>query len=440
MAYTTAAQDRSAPDEASIRTPLCAGDVLTLARKCGADDCGLVSIDNAALAAERAHIARAFPATRTLLSIVGRTHREPIRSPARSVANHEFHREGNEIDEIAARIVGKLQDLGVRALNPPMAFPMEMERFPERGWIVSHKRVAEAAGLGRTGIHRSIIHPKFGSFILLGTVLIAEDFDETSKPLEFNPCLECKLCVAACPVGAIKPDGYFDFSACLTHNYQQFMGGFVNFVEDIARSKSLGDFRSKVSYAETVTRWQSLSYGPNYNAAYCIAVCPAGEDVIGPYRADKRSHIEAVVDPLTRKSETVYVSKGSDAADHVARRFPHKSIRWVRPAGRSTSIRGFLFGITLTFQQGKAAGLNAVYHFTFTGAQAAKATVIIKDRRLTVREGLQGTADLEVVADGDTWLRFLRKEVSIFRCLVTRAVRLKGSPRLLLAFGKCFPT
>jgi len=85
-----------------------------------------------------------------------------------------------------------------------MAFPMEMERFPERGWIVSHKRVAEAAGLGRMGIHRSIIHPKFGSFILLGTVLIAEDFNETSKPLEFNPCLECKLCVAACPVGAIS--------------------------------------------------------------------------------------------------------------------------------------------------------------------------------------------------------------------------------------------
>ena len=36
-----------------------------------------------------------------------------------------------------------------------------------------------------------------------------------------------------------------------------------------------------------MTRWQSLSYGPNYNAAYCLAVCPAGEDVIGPYLADK---------------------------------------------------------------------------------------------------------------------------------------------------------
>lgn len=336
MTFSAAEQGRPAPGGAA--GALSAEELLALARDCGADDCGMVSIDNEALATERAHVARAFPATRTLLSIVGRMHREPVRSPARSVANLEFHREGHEIDAIAARIVRRLEDRGIRALNPAMAFPMEMEKFPERGWIVSHKRVAEAAGLGRIGIHRSLIHPKFGSFVLLGTVLIADDIDTAaSKPLDFNPCVECKLCVAACPVGAIRPDGYFNFSACLTHNYQQFMGGFANFVEDIAGSRSVRDFRSKVSYAETVTRWQSLSYGPNYNAAYCIAVCPAGDDVIGPYRADKGAHKQTVLAPLTQKSETVYVSKGSDAADHVARRFPHKSIRWVRPAGRATS-------------------------------------------------------------------------------------------------------
>jgi epoxyqueuosine reductase QueG len=438
MASGIAGHEPPAPGGA-LKT-LSASELLALARACGADDCGLVSIDNEALAGERLHIAQAFPAARTLLSIVGRMHREPVRSPARSVANLEFHGEGHEIDAIGRRIVRRLEDMGIRALNPAMAFPMEMEKFPERGWIVSHKRVAEAAGLGRMGIHRSLIHPKFGSFVLLGTVLIEHDVDATSKPLDFNPCVECKLCVAACPVGAIRPDGHFIFSACLTHNYQQFMGGFANFVEDIAGSRSVRDFRSKVSYSETVARWQSLSYGPNYNAGYCIAVCPAGDDVIGPYLADKRNHNRTVVEPLTEKSETVYVTKGSDAADHVARRFPHKSIRWVRSGARATSIRGFLFGMPLNFQPGKAAGLDAVYHFTFTGAQAAKATVIIKDRRLKVLQDHQGAANLAVVADGDTWIRFLNKEVSIFRCLVTRAVRLKGSPRLLLAFGKCFPS
>ena len=240
-------------------TDLAAADLLALARECGADDAGLVSLDDPALAGERPHIRAAFPAARSVLSLVKRMHREPVRSPARSIANLEFHAVGDEVDEIARALVGRLEAMGVRALNPAMAFPMELANFPSRGWTVSHKIVAEAAGLGKMGLHRSLIHPKFGSFVLLGTVFLAADLEAPARPLEKSPCFDCKLCVAACPVGALKPDGYFDFSACLTHNYQQFMGGFVNFVEDVAASRSKRDFNAKHSYAETVECQRRLS-------------------------------------------------------------------------------------------------------------------------------------------------------------------------------------
>ena len=93
-------------------------------------------------------------------------------------------------------------------MNPAMGFPMEMDRFPGgKIWVVSHKPVAVAAGLGHMGIHRNVIHPKFGNFILLGTVLIGAEATAYDQPIAYNPCLECKLCVAACPVGAISPDG-----------------------------------------------------------------------------------------------------------------------------------------------------------------------------------------------------------------------------------------
>jgi hypothetical protein len=36
---------------------------------------------------------------------------------------------------------------------------MEMDRFPGKIWVVSHKPVAVAAGLGHIGIHRNVIHP-----------------------------------------------------------------------------------------------------------------------------------------------------------------------------------------------------------------------------------------------------------------------------------------
>ena len=113
---------------------------------------------------------------------------------------------------------------------------MEMSRFPGRVWVVSHKPVAIAAGLGRMGIHRNVIHPRFGSFILLGTVILDVELDRYDSPVDFNPCLSCKLCVAACPTGAIGAGGEFNFSACYTHNYREFMGGFTDWVESIADS------------------------------------------------------------------------------------------------------------------------------------------------------------------------------------------------------------
>ena len=61
--------------------PLKSEELLEIARACGADDCGLVSVDAPGLAEERRHIAKAFPGTRPLVSLVQRTNREPIRSP-----------------------------------------------------------------------------------------------------------------------------------------------------------------------------------------------------------------------------------------------------------------------------------------------------------------------------------------------------------------------
>src|SRR6266850_4546800 len=126
--------------------------------------------------------------------------------------------------------------------------------------------------VGMMGIHRNVIHEKFGNFILLGTILLDAEVSESSQPIDYNPCLECKLCVAACPVGAISPEGDFNFSACYTHNYREFMGGFADWVEQVADSKNARDYRSRVSDPESASMWQSLSYGANYKAAYCLAV------------------------------------------------------------------------------------------------------------------------------------------------------------------------
>ena len=171
-----------------------------------------------------------------------------------------------------------------------------------------------------------------------------------------------------------------------------------------------------------------------------MAVCPAGTDVIGPYQASKAQYLKSIVDPLQKKDEPVYVVKGSDAADYVAKRFPHKRPRFVRSGLKVTSVGSFLGGMRFVFQPGKAKGLNAVYHFIFTGAETRSATVAIANGRLAVDDGLVGKPDITIRADARGWVRFLAKEISLVRFIVTGGLRIKGKPSLLAAFGKCFPS
>jgi ferredoxin len=380
-----------------------ADELRRLALDAGADDVGLVALDRPELDDQRDEILALYPWARTLVALVGRMNREPVRSPARSVANLEFHHAGDRTDEAARALVRALESRGVRAVNPALGMPMEMNRFPGKTWIISHKPVAVAAGLGAVGLHRNVIHPKFGSFVLLATVVVGADVSEQSRPLDFNPCLGCKLCVAACPVGAISADGHFDFSACITHNYREFLGGFGDWVET-------------------------------------VAVCPAGDDVLAPFLDDRKTFLAQVVDPLQQKPEPVYVVPGSDAEDHVRRRFPHKRVRRVGNGLRPSSIAGFLSALPHVFQRRRAAGLDATYHFSFTGREPAKATVVIRDGTLRVDPGHVGTPNLHVRADSAAWLAFLRKDRGLVGALLRRKIILQGPPRLLLAFGRCFPS
>src|SRR6516165_10926544 len=344
----------------SAPTTLDAGWLRQLCRDAGADDAGLVEISRPALDGQRDDILRVFPATRALLSFVCRMNRDPIRSTARSVANLEFHHTGDHSNEVARKVVAALERQGVRAVNPAMGFPMEMERFPGgKLWVVSHKPVAVAAGLGHMGIHRNVIHPKFGNFILLGTVLIEAEAAQYDLPIHYNPCLECKLCVAACPVSAISPDGGFNLQACFTHNYREFMGGFTDWVEQVADSKNALDYRKRISEPETASMWQSLSHGANYKSAYCMAVCPAGEDVIGPYLRDKQRHLKEVVRPLQERPEPVYVVAGSDAEAVARRKFRNKTVKPVSNGLRPRSIAGLLNFMPYVFQPNQSRGLDA---------------------------------------------------------------------------------
>ncbi len=80
---------------------------------------------------------------------------------------------------------------------------------------IFEKRYAVEAGLGWIGRQSLLVTPEFGTFVLLGEIVITEECDHYDKPLVSVGCGECRRCVDACPNGAVK-ERHIDTSRCIS--------------------------------------------------------------------------------------------------------------------------------------------------------------------------------------------------------------------------------
>jgi epoxyqueuosine reductase QueG len=299
-----------------------------------ADDVGLVDLDRDSLSKEREGILHVYSLTRSIISIIIANNRENIQSPARYVANEEYHHTGDRTSSVSREILRRLNRLGIRGVVVNRGWPMAMDRYPGKIWDVSHKIIAVEAGIGHMGMNRLVLHPKFGSCVQLESILINGVMDEYDHPLEKNPCIKCHLCAAVCPTGAISKNQPFDFMACMTHTYRDNPTGFNNMVEAIVTSHDMEEYRSHFDDRETGFMWQSLMFKMSYRCSYCMAVCPAGEEVKPAYLENKKEHIERILKPLRDRQERVYVTAGSKAEEKV-RRNTTKEVMIVKGMARS---------------------------------------------------------------------------------------------------------
>lgn len=295
---------------------------------------GLVDLDRESLNGEREGMLRVYPLTRSIISMVIAHNRENIQSPARYVANEEYHHTGQKTSDLSRRILRRLNRLGIRGVVVNQGWPMAMDRYPGKIWDVSHKIMAVEAGLGHMGLNRLVIHPKYGGSIQLESILVNGVMDKYDQPLEENPCIKCNLCAAVCPTGAITKDQPFDFVSCITHTYRDNYIGFNNMMEAVVSSKDMAEYRSHFDDRETGFMWQSLMFGMNYRCCYCMAVCPAGEDVEPAYLENKKEHMKRILKPLRDRRERVYVTEGS-MAEAKAGRNTNKEVWIVKGMARA---------------------------------------------------------------------------------------------------------
>ena len=77
------------------------------------------------------------------------------------------------------------------------------------------RALAFRAGLGIIGKNRMLVNPRLGPQIFLGEIVTNLELDP-DKPMT-ESCPDCDKCVAACPTGALKPDGSFDATKCISY-------------------------------------------------------------------------------------------------------------------------------------------------------------------------------------------------------------------------------
>ena len=77
------------------------------------------------------------------------------------------------------------------------------------------KRLACEAGLGFIGRNTLLVSPRYGSFLLLGELVVDVPVDIYDRPYEGIGCGACRRCVEHCPAGALTGEG-LDARRCIS--------------------------------------------------------------------------------------------------------------------------------------------------------------------------------------------------------------------------------
>lgn len=111
------------------------------------------------------------------------------------------------IDEIGLRLCLLLEREGYKAFFVPASQSISVAGTGYQA-AFSHRSAAYGSGIGFIGKNNSIVHPKAGPRLRLGTVLTTFKPEDYNTPLENIGCGSCMRCVEACPALALYGTAY----------------------------------------------------------------------------------------------------------------------------------------------------------------------------------------------------------------------------------------
>jgi epoxyqueuosine reductase len=182
------------------------------------------------------------------------------------------------LDTLSVRFAALLEETGARAVPTYGCMPLGVN---ERGVVVGYVnqiRMGEVTGIGTVGRNGLLLHPRFGSRLMLGGVITTANLpavrypegNESGSQESMPQCPpDCRICADACPVNAILPaEKKVKIMRCLSYT---------------ARTPTMSRLRFaflRIFRPEAAARYMSITAFDEHTfhtCSRCVALCPYGE-------------------------------------------------------------------------------------------------------------------------------------------------------------------
>ncbi len=111
------------------------------------------------------------------------------------------------------------------------------------------------AQLGWFGKNSCLIHPKKGSFFLIGEILTSMTLTSTESPLP-DFCGTCSRCIDQCPTQAIRPDRTLEANKCISYLNNELKG-----LPEVSMIPKMKDWFFGCDICQEVCPWNKKVFG-----------------------------------------------------------------------------------------------------------------------------------------------------------------------------------
>lgn len=203
--------------------------------------------------ADKEDPSRRFPTLKTVLAFAFPYRPHPrgaedfplssLRVASYARGNDYHHWLRDRLKRIAARLSTAM---------PSVSFEAHTDSTP-----LLERDYARQAALGWVGKNTCVIHPKHGSFFLLGEILCSESFETPLAPLP-DFCGTCNRCLEVCPTGALIEPRKLDARKCISYLT-------IESREDAPEElrRRIGDWLFGCDLCQTVCPWNGKPFQPS---------------------------------------------------------------------------------------------------------------------------------------------------------------------------------